>query len=101
MSFSASRPQRAKVFNLGCRICGQSPVDPAHVVSRAQGGCEDPLCVIPLCRKHHREYDADRTLDVLPVLNREEQAHAVSHVGLISALERTTNVRWSPCLEAA
>jgi len=99
--FSASPAQRVKVRDSVCRICGASEVDPAHVIARARGGCEDALCVIPLCRRHHRAYDHERTLDVLPALTRDEQAHAVSHAGLVSALERTTNERWSPRLGVA
>lgn len=89
----ASEPQRAKIRHAACRFCLRTPVDPAHVTSRAQGGCNDPDCVIALCREHHRQYD-EGWLDVLPLLSREEQAHAVGHLGLLGALYRVTNVRW-------
>lgn len=90
----ASPAQRDKTkAERGCRFCLRTPVDPAHVVSRARGGCNDPECVIPLCREHHRQYDEGR-LDVLPYLSRAEQAHAANHLGLLSALIQTTNVRW-------
>lgn len=88
-----SQAQRDKAAMDACRVCrylGGS--DPAHVISRAQGGCDDPLCVVPLCRHHHREYDTG-TLDLLPYLFRNEQAHAVGHVGIVSAYQRTTNAR--------
>lgn len=90
----ASRAQRDKVnAELGCRFCRRAPVDPAHVVARARGGCDAPECVIPLCREHHRQYD-EGWLDVLPLLSKVEQAHAVGHVGLVAAIHQTTNVRW-------
>jgi hypothetical protein len=62
------------------------------------GGCDHPDCVVPLQRGLHRLYDIG-DLDLLPALEvhyRAELAHAVGHVGLIAALERITNVRWSP-----
>lgn len=91
---TASKAQREKVRDEGrCRIClVPSSLDPAHVTPTANGGCHDPLCVIPLCRADHRLYDG-RALDVLPVLTREEQAHAVNHVGIVTAYQRTTNSR--------
>jgi hypothetical protein len=91
---TASEPQRDKVRTEGlCRNCYQPASDPAHCIPRANGGCNDPLCVIPLCRPCHNEYDQARTLDVLPLMTRAEQAHAVSHVGLAAAYRRTTNQR--------
>lgn len=89
----ATREQREKVNGeRGCRICARGPVDPAHVVSRAQGGCDSPECVIPLCRAHHRQFD-EGDLDVLPVLWKDEQAHAVAHVGIVTAYRCATNDR--------
>lgn len=89
----ASREQRIKALSEGtCRACGSWTVDPAHVVSRAKGGCEHQDCTIPLCRLHHRSYD-DGILDVLPLLTLDEQAHAVSHLGIMGALRCTTNQR--------
>jgi hypothetical protein len=46
--------------------------------------------VVPLCRAHHRAYDAGR-LDLVPYLEpgcRAHAAHAVAHVGLVAALRR-------------
>ena len=91
----AHRGQRAKVHGVVCRNCGVEGTDPAHTVDRSLGGCDSPLCVIPLCRECHRAYD-DHQLDVLPLLDWSEQAHAVSHIGLIGALERLTNLDWRP-----
>ena len=76
-----------------CIVCARKPVDPAHIVPRGLGGCDDELCVVPLCRSHHRLYD-DGTFDLLPYLEphfREEQMHAVGHVGIARALVRVTN----------
>jgi hypothetical protein len=59
-----------------------------HVIPRSPGGCEDPTCVVPLCRSCHRAYDTG-WLDLLPHLEpswRTQLAHAVGHVGLIGAL---------------
>ena len=94
----ASEEPRAKVRNLPCLVCGRErsewvAIDPAHVVPRSLGGCSKAACVIPLCRDAygqgcHREYDEHR-LEVLPLLTLEEQAHAVSHVGISRALRLT------------
>lgn len=73
---------------------------PAHVVDRSIGGCSDALCVIALCWACHRSYDLHE-IDVLPLLTREEQAHAAGHLGLIGALERATNCTWVPERTAA
>jgi hypothetical protein len=59
------------------------------------GGCDDDLCVLPLCRECHYRYDSHE-LDVLSVLTFAEQAHAVEHLGLLRALRRITNTRWKP-----
>jgi hypothetical protein len=100
--FSASPEQRAKVKDRWCIVTGRdrhdAMIDPAHVIPRGMGGCDDALCVVALEREIHRAYDMGE-LDLLPYLepnHRAELAHAVEHVGLIAALERITNVRWSP-----
>ena len=71
-------------------------VDPAHLIPRSLGGCGDPLCVVPLCRRPcHRAYDSGE-LDLLPHLEpawRAQLAHAVGHVGLIAALRRISGTR--------
>jgi hypothetical protein len=94
-SLRASPAQRRKVAGLPCAVCGSGPCDPAHVASRAQGGCADPLCVVPLCRPHHRAFDT-RQLDILPALDpkyRAELGHAVQHLGLVGLYRRVTNER--------
>jgi hypothetical protein len=93
---SASPAQRAKVRGARCIVCGApTRVDPAHLVPRALGGCDQAACVVALCRTHHRAYDRG-DLDLLPHLEpafRVEIAHAVMHLGLIGALRRLTRRR--------
>lgn len=93
-SFTASNDQRAKARDQGCRLhgaaCGNA--DPAHIVSRALGGCDQPACVIGLCRHAHRAYD-EHELDILGLLTLEEQAHAVAHLGIARAYRRLTGQR--------
>ncbi len=94
---SASDAQRAKVAGRACLVCGRTVVDPAHLVSRALGGCDDADCVVALCRPHHRAFDTGR-LDLLPYLepaSRVELAHAVGHLGLIGTLRRVTGRRYA------
>lgn len=93
---AASPAQREKVRGQGCVVCDRSPVDPAHTVSRAKGGDDDPRCVVGLCRAHHRMYDSEgfSILEYLEPDYREEIAYAVQKVGLINAYELLTNERW-------
>jgi hypothetical protein len=94
----ASEAQRANVAGRACIVCGGRPVDPAHLVPRSLGGCDDPDCVVPLDRRCHRAYDRGE-LDLLPHLeprHRAELAHAVVHIGLLCLLRRLTGARWSP-----
>lgn len=92
-----------------CRGCGKTAsryriIDAAHVTPRGVGGCDDPLCCVPLCRTAnggcHRAYD-DGELDLLPKLAFDEQAHAAGHLGLLGALRRTTGDRYEPARRAA
>jgi hypothetical protein len=67
-------------------------------VPRSLGGCDEPDCVVPLCRPHHRAYDRGG-LDLLPHLeprHRAELAHALEHLPLIGVLRRVTGRRWAP-----
>jgi hypothetical protein len=94
----ASPAQRAKVRGQPCLVCAGRPVDPAHLVPRSLGGCDEPECVVPLCRLCHRAYDRGE-LDLLPHLEpgrREEVAHALSHLTLIAAVQRLSGQRWGP-----
>lgn len=95
--FAASTSQRVKSRDEGrCRVCFNVNPDAAHATPKSIGGCADPACVVPLCRSCHRLYDHEKRLDLLPYMTREEQAHAVAHLGIIGALERTTNTGWLP-----
>lgn len=78
----------------GCRVCLRAPVEAAHIIprSRVREGGEDARNCIPLCKPHHLLYDGG-SLDILPVLTREEQAYAVELVGLEEARRYVTNER--------
>lgn len=92
----ASEAQRQKVAGKACLACGRRPSDPAHLVPRSLGGCDDPDCVVPLCRPCHRAFDQGG-LDLLPDLeprHRMELAHALGHISLVALLERVTGERW-------
>jgi hypothetical protein len=84
----ASAAQREAVRGRPCLVCGtRVAIDAAHLVPRSLGGCEHPLCVVPLCRAHHRAYDRGE-LDLVAFLeprHRAEAAHAVAHLGLAGA----------------
>lgn len=92
----ASAAQRAKVKGWRCLVCSISTrIDPAHLIARSVGGCDDALCVVALCRSCHRRYDSG-ALDLVAYLepeHRAEAAHAVQHVGLAAALRRISNTR--------
>jgi hypothetical protein len=93
----ASRAQRAKVARQGCIVCGGRPVDPAHLIPRSLGGCDEPDCVVPLERRCHRSYDRGE-LDLLPYLEpryRTELAHGLVHLGLLGLLRRVSGTRWA------
>jgi hypothetical protein len=95
-AMAASDAQRRTVAGLTCIVCrADQRIDPAHLIPRSLGGCGDALCVVPLCRHHHRAYDRGE-LDLLPHLEpawRAQLAHAVGHVGLLGAVRRITGQR--------
>jgi hypothetical protein len=99
--FAASTAQRVKVRELSCVVCADpnEKCDPAHLIPRTATsvGQEDPLAVVPLCRAHHREFDEGllSLLEYLEPRYRLEVAFAVERVGLITALRRITNSRWT------
>jgi hypothetical protein len=99
VSMAATEHQRAAVAGRVCIVCGTDRrIDPAHLISRAMGGCGDAACCVPLCREHHRAYDGG-DLDLLPYLEpacRAQLAHAVGHVGLIGALRRISGSGQEP-----
>jgi len=92
----ASPAQRAKVAGRPCLVCNRATrIDPAHLVPRSLGGCDDALCVVALCRTCHRRYDSGE-LDLVAYLEprlRAEAAHAVEHLGLERALRRISGRR--------
>lgn len=79
----------------------QGPLEAAHIVSRqhdlfAHEGAVawvNPHRIVPLCKKHHRAYDAHE-LDILAALTTREQAQAVEDCGSIE----TARVRTCPSL---
>ena len=93
---AASAVQRAKVAGLRCLVCGAATrVDPAHLVPRSLGGCDETDCAVPLCRTHHRAHDQGG-LDLVAHLEpqwRREVAHAVGHLGLVRAQRRLSGRR--------
>ena len=95
-SMAATDAQRAAVAGRCCIVCGSDRgIDPAHLIPRSLGGCGDPLCVVPACRRCHRAYDRGE-LDLLPYLEpgwRAQLAHAVGHAGLIGVLRRISGHR--------
>lgn len=104
-SFAASRHQREKAHHIGCIVCGlqshETRIDPAHVLSRALGGCDAAMCVVPLCAKHHDQYDQGE-LDLLPHMTNgqyvEELQHALGHMNgnIIGLLRHISGRRWEP-----
>lgn len=102
-SLAATDSQRAAVAGRPCIACGATQgIDPAHLIPRSLGGCGDPLCVVPVCRVHHRAYDRG-ALYLLPYLEpawRAQLAHAVGHVGLIGALRRISGGGLEPAARA-
>jgi hypothetical protein len=99
-SFAASPAQRAKVKDRDSITGAPGPCDPAHVVSRSLGGCDDERCVVALTREEHRAYDSGE-LDIYPLLvgsHVEELQHALGHMnGSASRLLHVlTGVQWGP-----
>lgn len=86
----------------GCRVCGsRANVEAAHTIGRKHDPPAGPFRavrivlpddIVPLCRDHHQAYDKHE-LDLLPYLTHEEQASAVKHVGIVSAMRRLTSSR--------
>lgn len=97
----ASPEQRARVRDRACVNCGGGPCDPAHLASRAQGGCDSELCVVALCRECHRGLD-ERTgpqahidLEVVLALPEfaAERAHMAAHLSYRRCIQRLTGER--------
>jgi hypothetical protein len=102
----ASKAQREKVRDARCLVTGQdrfeATIDFAHLWPRSKGGCDDPLCGVPLVRMVHRDFD-DGKFDLLPYLRPSgdhrrflpELQHMVEHADgdLVAVLERLTGHR--------
>lgn len=77
-----------------CRWCKRAcRTEAAHIVPRRHDPPNGPVPadgIVPLCQACHRDYDLDR-LDLLPVLTLEEQAFAVSRLGILRAWRRITS----------
>jgi len=84
------REARCRVGPVGCT----GPLQAAHVIGRKHdlSGMVNPYDIVPLCQRHHNDYDG-RRLDLLPHLSFAEQAAAVGHVGIMAALRRITSTR--------
>lgn len=104
----ATGEQKAKVAGLACiaELAGPclGDTDPAHLIDRslAPAAGDDIRAVVPLCRRHHNEYD-DGDLDLAPYLEprwRVEAAWAVEAVGLVQAVRRISGKRFVPIDEA-
>lgn len=107
--FAVAPKQREKVAGLACLYCGAGAsdyvaIDPAHLWPRGKGGCDDELCVGPLCRYSngegcHRLFDEGK-LDLLPRLLDHgyfpEIAHAIEahQLSPLTLLERLTGSEW-------
>lgn len=85
-----------KAREQGCRVCGDGyNLESAHIIGRSQDEPDEKGVLIvhedstiPLCQKHHKEYDA-RRFDLLPYLTSSEQARATYEAGgIVSALRR-------------
>lgn len=118
--FGVAPAQRKKMKRLTCLGCGREvdpdipgewTIDPAHLVPRGGGGCEDPLCVIPLCRHRHIPTEGchpifdgkveGKSVDLHPRLARggweKELAHAMGHgYSPLELLCRVTGEAWVP-----
>lgn len=80
-----------------CRVCGIEGVELAHITGRAWDrprtpGAKtvyvEPQSIVPLCPRHHRQYDA-HALDLLPYLELPEELRAIEDMGSIGlALKR-------------
>lgn len=106
----ASDAQREKAREQPCIVTEAmavhgATVDPAHLWPRGRGGCDDPLCVVPLRRDLHRQFD-DGEFDLLPHLRPHynpraflpELLHALDHADgdLLGLLHRLTGERHYP-----
>jgi len=84
----ATDAQRAAVAGRCCIVCGSDRrIDPAHLIPRSLGGCGDPLCVVPACRRCHRAYDRGE-LDLVPAWSRRRGRSSPTRSGTWGWSER-------------
>lgn len=101
--FAVTPAQRLAVRDKLCLHCGREGVDPAHLWDRSRGGCDHPLCVVPLCRECHRKYD-EKKLDIAAQLVNvhggyfAQMAHVIEahRVSPLRLLERISAIDWRP-----
>lgn len=101
-NLGASAAQRRKTRDGACIVTGATEgIDSAHLWDRSLGGCDDPLCTVPLRRDVHEAYDRHE-FDLLPHLIAHgrvaELQHALGHArgDLIGLLNRLTGEQWHP-----
>jgi hypothetical protein len=72
-----------------CRVggCEELAGDAAHIVPRSLGGRMNEDATVPLCRRHHTQFDAHQ-IDLLEHLTYAEQAEAVLVLGIERARKR-------------
>lgn len=85
----ASPDQRAKVAEQArCIACPNVapfvPIDPAHLAAKGyRGGCDDPDCVVGLCRHCHDLFDNRHGLDLSTIVSGPafvpELQHMLAH----------------------
>ena len=46
---------RKSYRKMPCFVCGHIPSDPCHIISYSVCLSDDPVNLIPMCRKHHTE----------------------------------------------
>lgn len=49
------KPLLKKYHGMTCVICGKTPCDPDHIVTKGSGGPDEDFNIWPLCRQHHTE----------------------------------------------
>ena len=96
--WTAARRKVEADNNGRCRVCGDAPVDAAHVIPRSIDPRESNMSshsVVGLCRRCHIAYDSHE-LSLLEHLTLDEQLTAVRAAGSIErARQIITGERWT------
>jgi predicted restriction endonuclease len=64
-----------------CFVCGESPVDRAHIKSRGAGGCDEDWNIILLCRQCHQTqhvYGWIRFCEKYPIVGSELRRRGIN-----------------------